>query len=242
MTMTRIYEALQQARASRGDQPNVVEFPEAPNGVGTPTLVAKLRNLYRSITKEFAGPDGKIVQLIAARQGTGTTRISRALASMCVNELGKRALIIDADVTAPHFSHFGIEPNKTWADTLQRQESAVNAFYKVSQNGVHIMQAFDETQTSSAILEAREFASHVFELRRSFDLILIDSAAAEDSSDGIDLSTIVDGTLLVIGAEKTRWQVAQDIKDRIEERGGNLLGVLLNEIRFHIPAPIYDRL
>jgi len=73
-------------------------------------------------------------------------------------------------------------------------------------------------------------------------LILIDSAAAADSPDGIDISTVVDGTVLVIGAEKTRWQVAQDVRNRIEERGGYLIGVLLNEVRFHIPAPIYDRL
>jgi len=240
--MTRIYEALEQAQASVGGQPNVVDFPEDASSAYSPTLIAKLRDLYRLIGKERTEKDGKLVQFIAARRGTGTTRISRALAAICANELGKRALIIDADTTAPHFSHYGIEPQQTWADTLRRKESAEAACYEVGRTGIHIMKAFRESQTSAAVLESADFASRLVELRRSFDLILIDSAAAEDSSDGIDVSTVVDGTLLVISAEKTRWQVAQDVRDRIEERGGYVLGVLLNEVRFHIPTPIYDRL
>jgi MinD-like ATPase involved in chromosome partitioning or flagellar assembly len=240
--MTRIFEALEQARTNRGDRPNVVDFPEAASNTYSPTLIAKLRDLYRLINRECAGTGGRLVQFIAARKGTGTTRISRALATNCAYELGKRALIIDTDITAPHFSHYGIEPQLTWADTLRRKESLETACYKVGRTGIHIMQAFRESQTSATVLESADFASRLLELRSSFDLILIDSAAAEDSSDGIDISTVADGTLLVIGAEKTRWQVAQDVRDRIEERGGHVIGVLLNEVRFHIPAPIYDRL
>ena len=101
--MTRIYEALEQAHASLGGQPNVVGFPEDTSSTYSPTLIAKLRDLYRLIGKESTAEDGKLVQFIAARQGTGTSRISRALATICVNELGKRALIIDADTSAPTF-------------------------------------------------------------------------------------------------------------------------------------------
>lgn len=240
--MTRIFEALEQAQASVVGQPNVVDFPEDASSTYSPTLIAKLRDLYRQIGKECTGTDGKLVQFIAARQGTGTTRISRALAAICANELGKRALIIDADTTAPHFSHYGIKPQYTWADTLRRKRSPENACYEVGRTGIHIMKAFRESQTSSTILESADFAPQLVELRDAFDLILIDSAAAEDSSDGIDISAAVDGTVLVIGAEKTRWQVVQDVRDRIEERGGNVIGVLLNKVRFHIPTPIYDRL
>jgi len=240
--MTRIYEALEQAQASVGGQPNVVDFPEDASSAYSPTLIAKLRDLYRLIGKERTEKDGKLVQFIAARRGTGTTRISRALAAICANELGKRALIIDADTTAPHFSHYGIKPHYTWADSLRRKQSSENACYEVGRTGIHIMKAFRESQTLATILESADFAPQLRELRDSFDLILIDSAATEDSSAGIDISTAVDGTVLVIGAEKTRWQVAQDVRDRIEERGGYVLGVLLNEVRFHIPTPIYDRL
>ncbi len=119
--MTRIYEALKQAQASVSGQANVLDFPDDVSSAYSPTLVAKLRDLYRLIGKERTGTDGKFVQFIAARHGTGTTRISRALAAICTSELSKRALIIDADTTAPHFSHYGIKPQYTWADTLRRK-------------------------------------------------------------------------------------------------------------------------
>ena len=63
--MTRIFEALEQAQANRGDRPNVVDFREAASSTYSPTLIAKLRDLYRLINKECTGMDGKLVQFIA---------------------------------------------------------------------------------------------------------------------------------------------------------------------------------
>ena len=62
--MTRIFEALEQAQANRGDRPNVVDFREAASSTYSPTLIAKLRDLYRLINKECTGMDGKLVQFI----------------------------------------------------------------------------------------------------------------------------------------------------------------------------------
>lgn len=240
--MTRIYEELEQAGAEQTSHSNVVEFPDVEHKAYNPALVAKMRDLYRLINREFDGTRGKLVQFIAARRGTGTTRISRALATVGAEELGKRVLVIDADAGFPHFCHYGIQPRTTWADTLRRKEPVTNACRSVDRTGLHLMKAFRASQTTAAVLESPEFAASLDVLRSSFDLVVIDAAAADDSNDGIDFATIVDGTIMIVGAEKTKWQVALDVRDRVEERGGYVLGVLLNEIRFHIPAPIYDRL
>jgi Mrp family chromosome partitioning ATPase len=104
------------------------------------------------------------------------------------------------------------------------------------------MKAFRETQSAATLLESPLLQGHLSELRETFDLILLDSSAAGVQQDGVELSTIVDGTILVVEAEKTRWQVAQAAREEIEARGGNVLGVLLNGLQFHIPAALYNRL
>ena len=79
-------------------------------------------------------------------------------------------------------------------------------------------------------------------LRKNFDLILVDTAAANESSDSIALPRKVDGVVMIVEAEKTRWQVARDVKEGIEKQGGRILGVVLNGRRHHIPERIYYRL
>ena len=51
-----------------------------------------------------------------------------------------------------------------------------------------------------------------------------------------------DGVVLVVRAEKTRWEVAQSARERLENGKSNILGVVLNDRKLHIPGWIYRRL
>ena len=59
---------------------------------------------------------------------------------------------------------------------------------------------------------------------------------------GLAVSSQVDGVILVVEAERTRWPVAASVKESIERGGGRLLGVVFNKRRHYIPAFIYRRL
>jgi Mrp family chromosome partitioning ATPase len=56
------------------------------------------------------------------------------------------------------------------------------------------------------------------------------------------VSRQVDGVVLVLAAEDTRWPVAERVKESIERSGGRVLGIVLNKRRYHIPPCIYRRL
>ena len=79
-------------------------------------------------------------------------------------------------------------------------------------------------------------------LRQKYDLVFIDSSSASSSPDGIEIARRVDGVVLVVEAEKTRWQVVENLKEKIENSGGNILGMVFNKRRFYIPESIYRRL
>ncbi len=53
---------------------------------------------------------------------------------------------------------------------------------------------------------------------------------------------MVDGVIIVVEAEKTRWQVALSLKEKIINNGGNILGLVFNKRQYYIPQFIYDRL
>jgi protein-tyrosine kinase len=69
--------------------------------------------------------------------------------------------------------------------------------------------------------------------------VLFDSAPANSYMDSIALAGKVDGVVMVLQSEKTRWEVAQFIRERLESGNGNILGVILNKRRFYIPRWLY---
>jgi Mrp family chromosome partitioning ATPase len=79
-------------------------------------------------------------------------------------------------------------------------------------------------------------------LKQKYDLILIDSAPVAIAHDGVDLSRIVDGVVLVLEAEKTRGPAVKSVKDRIVNNGGKILGIVFNKRRYYIPGWMYKRL
>jgi MinD-like ATPase involved in chromosome partitioning or flagellar assembly len=242
--MVRIFEALEQAANERNDRPNVIEFPEPlpPENLYGDQIQAKMRELYRMICAHCPGPIGQAVQFVGPRRGVGTSRLLRTLARVCAGSLKKSVLIVDTDIASPQFTHFSIEPVETWADALRRGTSPRSVIHKVPHSNIHLLKAFRDTESAAALLESPLLRQQMDGLKESFGLILVDSAAADVSPDGLEISPVVDGTILVVQAERTRWQVARAVTERIKERGGHVAGVLLNELRLHIPAAVYDRL
>ena len=93
-----------------------------------------------------------------------------------------------------------------------------------------------------AIFEEEVFESQLEKLKAQGDWVLFDSPPLNSYNDAIALAGKVDGIVLVAQAEKTRWEVLQECKVRLEKSGGRILGVVLNKRRFHIPKWVYKRL
>ena len=79
-------------------------------------------------------------------------------------------------------------------------------------------------------------------LKHNFDLVLIDSPPLTVSPDGLALASKVDGVILVVEADKTKWRTARHVREKIEMVGGKMLGVVFNKRRFYIPQSIYKYL
>lgn len=97
-------------------------------------------------------------------------------------------------------------------------------------------------ESLSLIFRSRDIGYFMDSIKLKFDYILIDSPAIASSSEALSITSIVDTTILVTAAESTRWQLAANAKKKIEQAGGNVLGVILNKQRHYIPKFIYDRL
>ncbi len=76
-------------------------------------------------------------------------------------------------------------------------------------------------------------------LRARFDLIVIGGDELLKCGASLSFTDLVDGTILVTEAERTRKPVAKRLKRTIEENGGQVIGAILNRRQYHIPEWIY---
>jgi Mrp family chromosome partitioning ATPase len=78
------------------------------------------------------------------------------------------------------------------------------------------------------------------DLRREFEYSLVEAPAAGESSGAAALGRIADGIVLVIAANRTRRATARYIKETLDAAHVRLLGVILNERTFPVPAQLYQ--
>ncbi|MBT0652916.1 CpsD/CapB family tyrosine-protein kinase [Geomobilimonas luticola] len=258
--MSNIFEALQLAEKERGDvqerqavsvheekrfpsKTSVKEPVQADKyplqNVGS-SVEAEMVALYQNI--DFVLPDlpQRAIQFISSHEGEGVSSVVREFARQASVIMGKSVLIVDAAHRNPsQHIFFNIPPDYGWKDAMKNGEPVENAVYKAGNHNLYLSPLVPHTTLSPHVYDFAATSKLLTDFKKKFDLILIDSSSATTSPDCIALTRSVDGVILVIEAEKTKWQVAEAVKDKIVKNGGNILGIVLNKRRFYIPDSIY---
>jgi Mrp family chromosome partitioning ATPase len=78
-------------------------------------------------------------------------------------------------------------------------------------------------------------------LGRAFDLVIVDLPPL-DAAGALEWAPLLDGTVLVVEAERVRWQMAARGVALLHQAGATVLGTVINKRRDHIPQWLYQRL
>ena len=76
-------------------------------------------------------------------------------------------------------------------------------------------------------------------LEEKFDHVLIDAPEASSTGDALVLSTLANGSVLVVEANRTRKMKAHAAKEKLDAAGVRLLGTVLDNRTFPIPESLY---
>lgn len=245
--MGKIYEAMEQARRERPREESPFPVPARDDPRKTAPepeldMHQEMALLYQHIDSLLDGAPKKVIQFIAAREGEGTSSIVQEFARTSAKILGKSVFLFDADVgnaLPPRASEAGESGDAQGSLDL---EPAEGNFSRIKPPGTDVCLI---PQTASGIRKyfySPQIDSFWENLRQKFDLVLIDSPPIEISPDGIAISRRVDGVVIVLEAEKTRWPVVERLKEQIQLSGGNVLGIAFNKRRYYIPEFLYKRI
>ncbi|HYJ86799.1 MAG TPA: polysaccharide biosynthesis tyrosine autokinase [Pyrinomonadaceae bacterium] len=209
---------------------------------GRSPLSEAYRQLRTSVLLSSAGhaPKSLLVTSCVPSEGKSTTAINLAVSLV---QTGARVLVIDADMRRPTIhAYFGIENERGLCNILANDMTGpemLNMIQKERESGLYVLTSGPIPPNPAELIGSEQMRKLIDRLGSTFDHIVIDSPPIASFTDGVLLSALSDGVILVIHANECSRKVVQRAQQSLEEVGARVLGVVLNRVDLHSPDYYY---
>ena len=209
----------------------------------------KLSHLYDQFYKlsttisTICKKDKYAIAFSSCNPGDGASTVSVNMAYGLVKDSSKTVLLIDGNLRNPVLhKEFEISREKGLVDIVKGEIGFKEALTKIVERQFYFIPAGSPIENPIILFESEQFLKTVEKLRGIFDFIIFDSSAILRSPEATVLASRLDGVIMVLQAETTRWQVAQVAKESLESANVRIFGAILNKKNFYIPQKIYQLL
>jgi non-specific protein-tyrosine kinase len=187
---------------------------------------------YRTLRTnlDFAGLDQRLKTLVITSAGVGEGK-STTLANLAVvsAQAGRRVVLVDADLRRPTLHDlFGLD-NERGLTTAMMEEAALAALplKTTGVEGLVVLTSGPLPPNPAEVMGSRRMAEVIATLAEQADQVFFDTPPVVAVTDAAVLATKVDGVLLIIGAGKTRRDVARTAVQRLQQINARLVGTVL---------------
>jgi len=214
------------------------------NGVTTPTesreaRVSALDDHYQTLMVSLQnmgfGGNGQMrtVGVTSARRKEGVTTVVKNLAISLATYTDDSILVIDANSADPqlHNSLHG-EQTAGFSDAIQGEKKWEDVVQVTELPNVSLIAA-GEFQGRLNFAENAIRGMHT--LCQKYKWVLVDLPSATAGTHLATLTSQLDGVLFVVEAERGNEEVSNGVAKRLTDIGANLLGVVFNKRRNHLP-------
>jgi capsular exopolysaccharide synthesis family protein len=190
---------------------------EASRSIRTNLLFMAPDNPYRTLLVTSAGP------------AEGKTTMACCIA-VAMAQAGKRVVLVDCDLRRPRLHRifkFGSDVGLTSALLDGELEGRV---HETVVPNLSVLVAGPIPPNPAELLQSEKFRSLLDRLQRQYDQVILDSSPVVAVTDATILSTLVDATLLVVRAFRTRRDLAQHALRSLVDVGAPVAGIVLNAV------------
>lgn len=218
--------------------------PAAPVAPAAPrTAVADYcLTLLNQLGLEQNEPDGlmRAVGVTGCTRGEGASTVAANLAVTAATLLNQRVTLIDCNLSRPAVHRlFGVKLSPGLVHAL-REPSRIAEFLQPSRIENLTLLTAGEVGDGS-ICASPNLTALLDAMNAQCDLTIVDLPCVS-RSDCVGVGKCLDGVLLVVEAEKVRWEVAQRTSASLSGAGVNLVGAVMNKRRQHVPRWLYKTL
>lgn len=178
----------------------------------------------------------KTILVTSTQPEEGKTTVATNLA-MTLTLAKKKVLILDADLRRPTIHQiFRLENTRGLADILTENRDIQEAVQLVKlanrtsadEQTLSVVTSGKFPCDSFKMIEPPEFEKAIERCKSQYDMVLLDSSPVLSVSDPLLLAPIVDGVILVLNTGVVTEHDAKRAKERLEQAGGRVLGIVMN--------------
>jgi capsular exopolysaccharide synthesis family protein len=185
----------------------------------------------------------KKILITSALPKEGKSFVAANLAQVLVQQRGRRALLIDADLRAPRLHEsFGSVLQPGLSDYLLGERDEISVLQQGPMENLFLIPGGQPVSNAAELVANGKLKTLMARMESMFDWIIVDSPPAALVSDASLLANFCDGVLMVVRSNVTAAEAAR--RARLEFAPEQLLGVVLNGIEpkasayaiYHYPA------
>jgi succinoglycan biosynthesis transport protein ExoP len=179
-------------------------------------------------------PKTLLVTSSVPAEGKTTTVVNTATV---LAQTGAKVLVIDADMRRPRLHHvFGLSNTAGLSAILSSEITEAETLAKINQyqdTNIYLLSSGAIPPNPAELLGSTQMKGLLDLAGDFFQYIVIDSPPIASFTDGVLISSLVDGVLLVVHGGKTSRQVVKRTRQMLQEIGAKIIGVVLNKAEIH---------
>ena len=209
-----------------GSELLIQESPRSP-------LAESFRQLRTSVLLAAAGgaPRTLLVTSSQPSEGKTTTVVNTA---MTLAQTGAKVLIVDADLRRPRLhSIFDLDNSTGLSGILSSKMTEAEMLSMVQfheESGMYVLTSGRIPPNPAELLGSDQMRGLMAVLSNEFTHIVIDSPPVASFTDGVLLSSLADGVLLVVHGGAASRNIVRRSRQMLTEVGAKIFGVVLNNV------------
>jgi capsular exopolysaccharide synthesis family protein len=200
----------------------------AVQDVKSPTNEA-ITSTRASLSLATSGGVPRTMMFTSAQAAEGKSSTCFALARSFAR-LGKSVIVLDMDLRRPNAHRlFSLDNEVGVTSVLTDQVPLEEAIKATDLPGLSLMTAGPIPPNPSDFLDGTRVSNLLDELKRRYDVVMVDSAPVLGLADAVLLASHVEAVIFIIEAGRNSIRGAQHAVSRLVDSGGNVVGVILTK-------------
>ena len=179
--------------------------------------------------------DHKSIGICSCYKNEGVTTVATNLGFAISRMIEGKVLVVQVDPSSNDVAKALRLPSKTgWTNLYAEKCSPGEAVHKTKHRGYYVMPAGDISKRKIAY-DAQRITSVIDVLKDEFEFVIFDLPQANELSKCYSLAMVLDGTLMVVQADRVSTKRATHAKAQLERFGANIIGAVVNKKKYYTP-------
>ena len=182
----------------------------------------------------FCGSGIKTILITSSHENEGKSTVSTEL-SKSLSEIGKKTILIDADMRKSVILKKTLKSQNILglSELLSGQATIEQVLYNTQDPCFDVIFSGRFPPNPVELLSSDNFKKVIDICNKNYDYVIIDTPPLGPVIDAAVISTLCDGSILVISSGKTQYHEIMSAKDQLEKSNCKILGAVLNETSPH---------